>query len=114
MSDTATQAPAADEKKEEPKELVEGGRTFNEKVSVKQWDKQGKKFLNPVHDLWACRRDTKDGLMFDLKTRAGNSFPFKGSVIIDKEGNEFTVMDDMSAPFALIVKLTKKAEPKKP
>jgi hypothetical protein len=116
MSDVAT-ADEKEEKKEEKKTHTEGGFTFDEKVTVKVWDEQGKKFLNPVGNLWAVRKERKDAgrtvLVFAVLGNASNTLPTDGSLIIDKAGNEYVVTENGGNYFGLIVKL-QKAAPKKP
>lgn len=107
----------ADEKKEEPKTLTENNRTFNEKCTVRVWVESQKMFLNPVKGQWALRKDTKKGLMFDLRGGAVNTTPGKGSEITDAAGNVYEVTEAESPPFGLFVKLTKaapKPDDKKP
>jgi hypothetical protein len=119
---------AAQEKKtEEPTEFKHGGFVFDERVTVKQWDKQQKKFLKPVDDVWANRTDTKEkGLLInvygttkpgaDLTKQPGvfKVYPKVGAVIIDKAGNEYEVVEtEASDPTGCWVKLVK-AAPKKP
>jgi hypothetical protein len=115
----------ADEKKEEPKEFRRGDITYDERVVVKEWDAQGKKYLRPVEGVWATRVDTKKGLMFrvlgttkpdaDLTKRPGvfRVRAPKDSVIIDAAGNEYTVTEAEGDNDSCFVKLTK-AAPAKP
>jgi hypothetical protein len=100
------------EKKQE--ELTENGRTFNEKVTVRVWKESQKMFLNPVADQWAVRKDTKKGLMFDLRGGSTNTTPLKGSEITDKDGNVYVCDEVEAPPFGCFVTLKKKAEKKKP
>lgn len=113
----ATMATVADEpKKEEPKELKEGGITYNEKVTLKVKVEPPQKdieFLNPTKDVWAARRDTKVGLVFAIRATTVNTTPTKGSIIIDKDGNEYEITESQSSR-GNIVKLIKKGDPKKP
>lgn len=120
MSESAV---AEEPKKDEPKTLTSAGITYDMKVTVKVWDVMGKKFLKPVPNVWAKRTDKKDDqgkpvivngepvILFDVRGTAGNNTPSPNSVIIDKDGNEFTVIEGEKSCW---VKLTKKAEPKKP
>lgn len=108
-----TMSTVADEKKKEPETLKEGDRVWTERCTIKVWVEKQKAFLNPVKDVWAMRKDTKEGLMFDVRAINGNSTPDKGSVIIDSQGREYTVLRAESPPYGLFVKLTKDA-PKKP
>jgi len=98
---------------DEPETLKEGTRVWNEKVTVKVWVEKQRTFLKPVAPVWAERKNTEKGLMFDVRATVSNNTPGKGSVLIDKDGNEFTVIEAESPPSGLFVKLTK-AAPKKP
>lgn len=104
---------AAADEKEEKKEHKDMGYTFNEKVTVKVWDEQGKKFLNPVDNIWAVRKDTKEGIVFAVNANTSNTLPTKGSLITDKAGNEYLVTKSDGTYYGLLVKL-QKAAPKKP
>jgi hypothetical protein len=106
----------ADTVAQEKEELKEGDRVYNEKVTVRVWDVRksgGPGFLNPVPNQWALRKETKDGLMFDVRGGTSNTTPEKGSEITDAAGNVYTVVRAESPPTGLFVKLTK-AAPKKP
>jgi hypothetical protein len=108
-----TMSTATADEKEEKKTHTEMGFTFDEKVTVKVWDKQGKKFLNPVENIWAVRKDTNLGLTFAVHAHTNNTVPTNDSLIIDAAGNEYVVVEGGGTYFGLRVKL-QKAAPKKP
>ena len=109
MSDTAV---ADEPKKDEPKTLTENNRTYDEKVTLRALNPNKKEFMRDWPNHWAVRRDTKKGLLFDLRQVPGMPEAIKGSVIIDAAGNEYEVTEAEAPPHALFVKL-KKAAPKK-
>ena len=111
---------------EEPTEFKTPTFTFDERVQVKEWDAQLKVFRKPFEKVWACRKETKKGLLFhvygttrpgaDLAKSPGVFFvhPKAGSVITDASGTEYEVEStEGSNPTACWVRLTK-AAPKKP
>ncbi len=100
-------------KKDEPKELKEGDRTYTEKVTLRAYLPNQKVYMKAMPGLWALRKDTEDGLMFDIRGIPVLPDAVKDSIIIDAAGNEYTIWRAYGPPNGLFVKLTKEA-PKKP
>lgn len=110
---------------EEPKEFKHGGFVWNERITVKDWDKQQKQFKKPHEGVWALRKDTKKGLLIHVygTTRPGADLtkapglfhidPHPGAILTDGAGNVYEVLEtEGSTPTACWVKLLK-AAPKK-
>jgi hypothetical protein len=106
---------------DEPKTMKIGDVTYTERATIRQWDAHGKKFLNPVPNVWLARgkRKDADGKPLDvllIHGPADNAHPTPGSVITDKDGNEYEVLkyDGFGYGFgnAVPVKQTKTAEKK--
>lgn len=109
--------PKVEPKKGEKVEKTFPGSTlvYNEQVTVKVWDAQGKKFLNPTKGVWAVRQENKgpDGktvLVFRVHGLTTTDKPKPQSVITDADGNEYECLDGggVGIPFRV------KPLPKKP
>jgi hypothetical protein len=68
------------------------------KITVRSWDAQGKKFLNPKEGVDARRVETKDVLMFfvPVKQAIGTGQPHALSEITDADGTVYTVKNGSS------------------
>lgn len=106
MATKTKKAKAQEPQKSEPPTFKHGGYVLNERVTVKEWDAQEKKFLKPHDGVWALRKEVKDkGLMMivygktkpdaDLTKNPGvfRVHPPKGSIITDTAGAEYEVID---------------------
>lgn len=107
MSDQAV----ADEKKEkEFGPLPKGELTFPEKVTLKRWSAEGKKFLDTREGVAACRfSGAKEQKSFYLKQKdAGGVAIRPGSEVIDADGNVYVVTDSPQSAEAHLVRVKPK------
>ena len=63
------------------------------KITVRSWDAQGKKFLNPKEGVEARRVESQGRVSFfvPVKQAIGTGQPRKGSEITDEDGTVYTV-----------------------
>lgn len=78
----------------EAAELKWDGKTFDTKLVVRSWDRQGKQFIKEQSDVPAFRGESKDGkVMFWVKSLGTvNSMPLEGSELTDTRGVVWVVM----------------------
>ncbi|VTR97945.1 unnamed protein product [Gemmata massiliana] len=69
------------------------GETFDAKLTVRRWDKQGKQFIKEQGDVPAFKGENKDGeVMFWVKSvGTTNSMPLVDSELTDDKGTVWVV-----------------------
>ncbi len=95
---------------DEPKKQDE---THPERITVRVWDRQGKKFLDGVA-VNARREDGKDGTVFwfiSNRVIADYSKPTKGSEITDAKGNVYVSRNVLLADVETKAVTTQKPKP---